>query len=142
MKKMFRVPLVALGCVMGLVYFSSSAVSQDRLREGVALMNEGKTEAALTVLRQAVAADPSDPAGHTALGTAALQAQRFDQAQRSLERAVALDPKSQTALYSLALLYEKQKQYAQARGVWEKFLALTPSADSAELARRHLERLP
>jgi cytochrome c-type biogenesis protein CcmH/NrfG len=142
MKKRLRVPLLALGSLMGFVCFSVSAVSQDRVREGLALMKEGKTEAALTVLRQAVEADPSDPAGHTALGTAALQAQRFDQAQRSLERAVALDPKSQTALYSLALLYEKQNLFSQARGAWEKFLALSPSTESAELARRHLERLP
>ncbi|MBP9699194.1 MAG: tetratricopeptide repeat protein, partial [Elusimicrobia bacterium] len=69
MKKLVRVPFLVTGSVMGLVCFSFAAVSQDRLREGLALMNEGKTEAALTVLRQAVATDPSDPAGHTALGT-------------------------------------------------------------------------
>lgn len=142
MKKRIRPSFVFALFLLSLASAAPAAVSQDRLKEGLALMNEGKTDAALEVLRQAVAEDPSDPAGHTALGTAALRAQRFDQAQSSLERAVALDPKSQTALYSLALLYEKEKKFSQARGAWEKFLALSPSAESAELARRHLDRLP
>lgn len=141
MKNPVRAWLTA--CSMGgLACLASAAVSQDRLKEGLTLMNEGKTDVALNVLRQAVAEDPSDPAGHTALGTAALKAQQLNQAQTSLERAVALDPKSQTALYSLALLYEKKKRFPEARMAWEKFLALNPPRDSADMARRHLERLP
>lgn len=56
--------------VGGLVCWSTAAVSQERLKEGLTLLNDGKTDSALTVLRQAVNEDPSDPSEHTALASA------------------------------------------------------------------------
>ncbi|MBK8575382.1 MAG: tetratricopeptide repeat protein [Elusimicrobia bacterium] len=117
-------------------------VSQDLMKEGLELAKEGKNELALQTLQQATEADSANAAAYTALGMVALQSQRFDLAQPALERAIAIDPKSQTALYSLGMLYEKLKRYPEARYAWQRFLNLSPSADLADLARRHLERLP
>lgn len=131
--------------ILGMITWSVATFaggSQDLLREGLQLAKEGKTDLALQTLRQAADADASDANAQTALGMVALQAQRFDVAQPALERAVMLDPKAQTALYSLAMLYEKQKRFPEARYAWQRFLNLSPSTDLADMARRHLERLP
>ena len=131
-----------LSAFLVLAVGASAGVSSDLLKEGLRLDNEGKTDLALQTLQQAADADPGDATAQTALGAVALRARRFDVAQTALERAVAIDPKAQTALYSLAMLYEKQKRYPEARDTWQKFLNLSPSADLAEMARRHLDRLP
>lgn len=129
--------------VLAMVALTSVAgVSQDLLAEGARLAKEGKTALALQTLRQATEADPTSAAAQTALGMVAIQAQQYEVAQSALERAVAIDPKAQTALYSLAMLYEKLKRYPEARYAWQRFLNLSPSADLADMARRHLDRLP
>lgn len=134
--------ICAILCLTGWTVSSYSSGSQDLMREGLRLAKEGKTDLAMQTLRHASESDATDDVAATALGMVALEAQRYDVARPALERAVVLNPKSQTALYSLAMLYEKLKRYPDARYAWQRFLNLSPSADLADIARRHLDRLP
>jgi tetratricopeptide (TPR) repeat protein len=63
----------------------------------------GNSQGALTIMRRAIALRPDDAAYWSSLGSALIEASRYDEAIEALRRACELDPEYTTAWYNLGL---------------------------------------
>lgn len=84
---------------------SGTGVGTARIRESYALREAGRLAEAIAVLRDAVAAEPSDPEVHFQLGTLLATCDAFDEAELRFTQALNLDPSHVEASVSLALCF-------------------------------------
>jgi arylsulfatase A-like enzyme/Tfp pilus assembly protein PilF len=77
-----------------------------RLDEARRRLSSGNAEAAESLFRDVLSADPSNPAALTGLGRALIESGRFEEAADHLAAARTLDPARGEALYHLAVAYE------------------------------------
>lgn len=140
-----KIKLIVILFVFSFYTFSNAdenePVQDERLKEALVLINEGKSEEAVGMLDKMIAEDPENPHVHLAMGIIHLEQQEFESAEESLKKSLELKPESVFAYYMLALLYEKQKQSAQAIVSWQKVLELSKDEDLKALAGKHLDQL-
>lgn len=98
-------------------------------RLGLALLGDGRYDAAATALRAALAEEPEAAAVLTALGDAELGAGNLDAAKEILERAAALAPGAGRIAYKLALVYRQLGDVAKAEAWLERRNDLAPAID-------------
>ena len=112
------------------------------LKLGLCLLEMNRIEEArdeFTALRRL---DPRSPAGPTGLGTLAMIAGRWREAEEQFSEALLLDPPSITARQSLALLNERTDRPAEALRWCREIEVLAPETpDNAECLRRNASRL-
>lgn len=116
---------------------SAAAKSRDLLERGVALMQQGKPEAA-GLLQEAAALDPENALPWYYLGTTQLGLESYSDAEASLAKALRLDEAKPTlgrkmrreATDSLGLAFAHQKEYAKSKEVYRAGLARDPEAPS------------
>lgn len=120
---------------------------------GVAMLLEGRHDAAVAALEDAVSGAPQDAAALSDLAAAYLAraraANRADDltrglaaADRSIAAARAQGQKAPIeALFNRALLLESQAQHARARDAWTEYLTQDGQSGWAAEARDHLQRL-
>jgi len=84
-------------------------------------------------IRQAVAREPWNPAGHANLGMilSAPVLARYGEAQRELRRAFAIDPDGVPARLVLAQLLYRQRRWAEAAAQYREVLARRPTHPAA-----------
>jgi Tfp pilus assembly protein PilF len=125
----------------GLIGLTLVKAEGTNLNQAMALVNEGRTDEALSILRQEIERNPQQSDVHLGLGVAYLQKGDFASAQSSLERALSMNPQSVPAHYSLAMLYEKQRAISRAIGEWQQVLRLSTDASLRDLAGKHIKQL-
>ncbi|HEU4753688.1 MAG TPA: tetratricopeptide repeat protein, partial [Armatimonadota bacterium] len=106
---------------------------------GIQALNEKRSADALSLFRQALQDDPSDPALYAYLGIAYGQAGRFAEAAHALRRAVTLSPRSAPMRFNLAQALERLGRPEEAIGEYQAAVALDPTHERAAAAVRRLE---
>jgi Tfp pilus assembly protein PilF len=105
---------------------------QDRLR-GDELLRQGKVDAALAALRDALRADPSDDAAWDLAGRALAEKREWAEAFHNFERALRLSPGHATYLYDYGLGLARAGRYTEARARAEAAVAAAPTDARAKL---------
>jgi len=108
----------------------SQEVSQ-MLEEGRDLLERGETDAAITVLEQVVAADPSLAEAHFLLGNAFTRAGRLEGAEEAFRSALELRADDADALSNLGVVLYQMGKLPEAVKQFEKAARLMP--DDAEI---------
>ncbi len=90
------------------------------LGQGEAALDHSDTKAAIAHLQKYVAARPDDVVGHELLGSAFVQADRFDEAEKEFERSLAIEPDYPYAQLSLARIYAYRKKTDKALELFGK----------------------
>ena len=97
---------------------------------GALLARLGKSEEALSVLRQAVAVSPRSFVANFHLGRVLLTLDRLQEADKFLHAAADLAPKFSRTYYLLGKLRQKQSRTADAERYWARFKELDQAPDS------------
>ncbi len=90
--------LVLAGAVLGLVLSGPSEVLADALGDGKKALERGDAKAALPLLQQAVAEEPSRAEAHRYLGLAWEAQAKWAEALAAFDEAARLDPRSSEAM--------------------------------------------
>ena len=115
----------------GLALFAASALANTSLEEGLALLADGRLDAAQTALRQAVEQDPDSAPTRNALGVVLSRARRWPQATEEFRQAVRLAPEHAEAHFNLAIALSAQKLHAEAAAAFSSVLGLKPDFTDA-----------
>lgn len=92
--------------------------------DAFALVGEERFEEALTVARDLLSAEPSDPSLHVLVGICLSQTGHGREAERAFFEALRLDPDHQRAFYNLAVHYAQNEDYERASDFAKRALAL------------------
>ena len=111
------------------------------LKKGLLLLNEGKIDEALSVLREEVTRNPGNADAHLALGVSYIEKGDYASAHGRLKEALSISPESVPAYYTLAMLYEKEKNFSDALQEWKNVLRFSKDKEVRELARKHIRHL-
>jgi DNA-binding response OmpR family regulator len=112
-----------------------------QLERGRQLLREGKIEAAVPALEDALRADPFSVEGHHLLARALRERGDHFRAMTAYERAVELRPDLFPALRTLASLYVEKGFRRKAVEVLERALAAAPDAAARDAVRSDLMEL-
>ncbi len=105
---------------------AASREAAERLAAGRKLLDQGKTDAAISEFKKAAALEPTDGAALLNLGHAYERADRSADAIEAYRRSIELEPGSFYARNNLGVLYDKQGKYDQAIGEFQKALDSEP----------------
>ena len=96
---------------------------------------ERNLDEALSLLDQAEAALPNDPANQNLRGEIFLEQKKYDQAEAQFQKAFATNPKFREAEYNLAQIPFKKGDYDQARNRFEALFAETPGDEKNQASQ-------
>jgi tetratricopeptide (TPR) repeat protein len=96
-------------------------------RKAEALIEQGKGQDAVPLLKQAVGLDPKSIQTHVLLGRAYVTLKQFPAASQAFQAAVDLSPKEPEFLYYLGLAQVDDNKYAVARASFDRALELAPT---------------
>ena len=122
----------------GVVNAFSLAVpqaAQEALAQGVKLADEGKIDAAIENLRNAIKIFPEYFDAHLQLGNIFLKLEKFDEAIAELDLARQINPNDERAYQSFGLLLMKQKNFPVAVAVFAEASRLNPSNPNNQVMR-------
>jgi len=98
---------------------------------GVLRHQQGQSERALVLVRQAIEGMPTAPGPWNNLGNILVELQRFDEATDAYQRCLALDPGFTDALNNLATILRKQGLLEQSQALCRRVLAMQPNLAQA-----------
>jgi tetratricopeptide (TPR) repeat protein len=107
---------------------SQSELAQ-RFGQGVAMMQMGQFEHALTAFHRVLVLEPKLPEAHVNIGFALYELRRYAEAQRFFEGAIALAPKQANGHYGFALARLAQGDPLAAEPAMRRYLELAPDTD-------------
>jgi tetratricopeptide (TPR) repeat protein len=111
-----------------------SAEAQKELDEGrAALLNEDVAES-IAHFEKAVRIYPAFLEARLALGTAYMDLQKWEEAERALRLALTIDPSAANALFALGEIYRRQAKIIEAEKKLKEGLALDPHSARGHLA--------
>ena len=93
---------------------------------GVLEHTRGHSEAALTLIRQAIDGLPGQPGPLNNLGNVLVESQRFDEAVTAYRDCLALKPDNVDALNNLATMLRKRGEHAESETLCRRALAAKP----------------
>ena len=123
-----------------LLFVSLAYSSSQYLEETLQLINDGKTDEAIAIIKLNLIENKSAD-NYVLMGIAYLEKNDSKNAEENLKKALELDKKTVSAHYMLAMLYEKEKRYEQSIIKWEKICKYTKNKKLKNLALKHLEQL-
>jgi membrane associated rhomboid family serine protease/Tfp pilus assembly protein PilF len=128
-----RIAVLLVGALLvvgGVMWLQHSHAYLLHGQNGVGLLNQGKTDAAIAELQKSASLRPGFAPVHSALATAYIKKHDFEDAVSELQRVIALNPRSEDAYYRLGLIYIEQKFPAKAQDMFSQLLKIDP--DSAD----------
>jgi rhomboid protease GluP len=111
-------------------------------QQAQAALDKSDLAGAEALLTRAVAADPTDPDNHYALGVVRAQLGELPQAAASLETVLKQVPNQVDSELMLGLVYAELGRATEARVMLERFLAQEAAGQRADYARQTLQSLP
>lgn len=93
-----------------------------------ALMQHGKVKKGIGHLEKAVSLDPDFVEAQLLLGTALMDAQQWEQAERALRRVLEIRPRTAPALFALGAVYLHQTHYREAEKTLQEGLQIEPDS--------------
>jgi len=97
-------------------------------QNGVELLNEGKTDAAIQELKKATGMRPDFAATHGALARAYVVKRDYDNAASEMKRLIALNPRNQSSYYQLGLIYLEQNSPSKAQETFAQLLKMNSNS--------------
>jgi Flp pilus assembly protein TadD len=101
--------------------------AEQALATGVKLAEQGKTEAAIESIRNAIKIFPDYFDAHLQLGNMFLKADQFNEAIAELDRARQVNPNDERCYQSFGLFLMKQRNFAMAVAIFAEAARLDPS---------------
>lgn len=101
--------------------------AEQALATGVKLAEQGKTDAAMESIRNAIKIFPDYFDAHLQLGNMFLKADQFNEAIAELDRARQVNPNDERCYQSFGLLLMKQRNFAMAVAIFAEAARLNPS---------------
>ena len=106
-------------------------IAGPRINLATLLLERGDNDEALTLAREAIAANPRSSAGYNVLGMAERRAGNFDAARAAYQNALAADPSYGQAQLNLGILYDLYlRQPDRALAAYEAFQAAQDEPDA------------
>jgi Flp pilus assembly protein TadD len=102
---------------------------------GVLLMDQNRTQDAVTYFLQAVAIDPKESRHHEELGQAYFRLDDLPKAQQELETAVSLSPQNARLHYLLGRIYNKEGLADKAKAEFDRSESLKEAQNPPTLSR-------
>ena len=115
----------------GLALFAAAALADTSLEEGLALLSEGRLDAAQRALREAVQQNPDSAPMRNALGVALSRARRWPAAIDEFQQAVRIAPEHAEAYFNLGIALSAQKRHVDAAAAFSSVLGLNPDFTDA-----------
>lgn len=135
MKKLFLSFILSVFCVSAL--FAGPA----DLEKAMNLLNEGKTDEAIAIVKEQLKNNPDVSDNYLAMGIIELEQNNYPQAQEYLKKALKIDRKIIAAHYMLAMIYEKEGDTQKAADKWQKILKYSKDETLRALADKHIKQL-
>jgi len=120
---------------------SAAFADTTALEKALSLLNDGKTDDAIAILKDQITANPDISDNHLAMGFAKMDKNDLAGAKESFQRAVSLNKKLVAAHYMLAMIYEKEGDSKAAIEKWQNILKYTKDAALKNLATKHIGQL-
>ncbi|MDR1695338.1 MAG: tetratricopeptide repeat protein [Endomicrobium sp.] len=134
MKKLFT------GLFLFFAVASPGLVRAD-LEESLKLLNSGKTDEAMEIVKANLKADSDSPDNHMAMGLIHIDKKDYGQAKENFRQALRINKKIVAAHYMLAMIYEKENDVAQAIDKWKKIVRYSKDGALKSLAKKHIKQL-
>lgn len=113
-----------------------------KIKLGMVLLKQNKTDEAVIVLQEAVKAEADNALAHFNLGIALMQQGKIDQAESSLHRAYEIKGSSMPGVQLLlGEIYYQKKDYQKAINAFESYLHDLPDAPNATQVKEAIEKL-
>lgn len=93
---------------------------------GVLEHQRGRSERAIELIQQSIAAQPRQPGPLNNLGNVLVEVQRYDEAVEAYRACLALQPDQVDALNNLATMLRKQGEHAESEALCRRALAVKP----------------
>jgi hypothetical protein len=111
------------------------AETEQSLRDrGVTAFREGRTDEAVRLLQQAVAADPRDQRAYSVLGAAHMQRGEYEDAVSTFEKARSIRPDAAHIHFNLGLACQRAGHLEQAIAAFQAAAEVDPTYDKAKEA--------
>jgi rhomboid protease GluP len=126
-----RIAVLLVGALLvvgGIKWLQRSHGYVVHAQNGVAFLDQGKTEEGIAELQKSVSLRPNFVAAHAALARAYIAKHDFENAAAEMKRVIALNPRSEEAYYRLGLIYLEQKLPSKAQDIFAQLLRLDPSS--------------
>jgi tetratricopeptide (TPR) repeat protein len=130
--------LILCYSIIGLTIVRAEEMDYQKI---MVLVNDGRTQEAIGILRQEIDKNPQQFDAHLALGVAYLESGDYASAKSSLEKALAINGSSVPSHYTLAMLYEKERNIGKSISEWRLVLQLSSDKNLRELANKHIRQL-
>lgn len=125
----------------GLTLQTADAVDL-KIKLGMVMIRQGKSDAAVAILKEASGAEPGNALAQFNLGTALFQAGSLDQAEPPLRRAYEIKGSEMPgAQLLLGEIYFQKKDYPKAIEAFKAYLRDLPTAPNAAQVKEAIERL-
>lgn len=119
---------------------TASLLAQAWISVGIAMINDKRVPAAVSLFERRIAVEPMNAAFHAGLGRAQLEAGAVDAAIATLEKALMLD-KNMNVHYRLGIAYQTKGDKAKALAALQQFMGTGPSGRAADDAKARIETL-
>lgn len=112
--KRFRQIAIAFTWLLAVAAHANDA-TQELIQQGYELTAAGKLDEALTILQQAVAADPTSSLARTRLGGIRVLRQEYAESIEEFQQAIMLDQQNSAAFIGMAVAYLHNGDYSLAK---------------------------
>jgi len=129
------------GFVLSVFFVCALFANSSELENALRLLNEGKADEAMSIVREKLQNDPNTPDNHLAMGIIQLEKNNYSEAKISLENALKIDRKIVAAHYMLAMIYEKEGDTQKAIDKWQRIYKRSKNEALRSLADKHIRQL-
>ncbi len=120
---------------------SSAALASADLEQALSLLNEGKTDEAMEIVKERLKSEPDSSDNYMAMGLIQLEKNDYANAKENFKQALKINRKIVAAHYMLAMIYEKEGDTKQAIDKWQKITKYSKDETLKSLAEKHINQL-
>lgn len=111
------------------------------LEKALTLLNDGKTDEAMNIIKTRIESSPKDPDNYMAIGLIYLEQEDYSKAKENFQKTLEISRKNIAAHYMLAMIYEKENNISAAIEKWQRIVKYSKNEELKELAQKHIKQL-